>query len=124
MNKDTIINNLFIDTLKLAKTFLQEMGEFYPCATALDENGIVHPIEYENGEYPNTEQYLKEFETELNTRFETYAIGINVTVTKNGEKYDAIQIRIIYEGVEYESCFIPYKILKNGKFQYEEVYCE
>lgn len=89
-----------IDCLKdQAKLFLQEMGEFYPFGTSIDKNNELHPISvYMEEEIPNVDKMLIELEKGLsfylkNGEYILAALCVEVFISKNGNKMDAIQIR-------------------------------
>ena len=123
------LTELLNKVLDQASYFLKEYGEFYPFAIVLRADGTLQPFNvYEGEEHPSPAEYLKELEKVLRSGYDQYdynsfAIGINATATKNGKKTDVIQIKLNYQGEDYENSFVPYEI-KNGSVELYDMYTE
>ncbi|MEM7110359.1 MAG: hypothetical protein AAF519_19180 [Bacteroidota bacterium] len=111
------ITELIDAVLNHATHFLKEHGEFYPFAIIRKTDGTLQPFNiYEGEEYPSPTELLKQLKKVLDEGFDQYgydsfAIGINVTVTRDGEKKDAIQIKLNHKKEYYEDSFVPYDVV-------------
>lgn len=121
------MTKLLDQVLNQASSFLKEFGEFYPFAIVIRSDGTLQPFSlYEGKEHPSPDKYLKELENVLRSGFDLYdydsfAIGINTTVNKAGNKIDTIRIKLNYQRVDYEDCFVPYEI-NNGTIDLLDMY--
>lgn len=84
--------------LSQAKLFLDDAGEFFPFATAIDKNNNIKPVGvfFEN-DNPNSSEVFNFLEKVVrqnlsNGVYISAAIGLDVYITNNGEKRTAIQI--------------------------------
>ena len=121
------ITPLLNKTIEHASFFLKEYKEFYPFAIVRKKGGVLTPLNiFEGDDHPSSTHLLQELERLLESGFEKYeydafAIGIDVTVTRFGQKHDAIQIKLNWTGEYYEDCFVPYEV-KESSVELFDVY--
>lgn len=112
-----------------ASFFLKEYGSFYPFAIVRQRDDVLKPLNiFEGDDIPSSTDLLNKLETVLESSFDRYgydafAIGIDVTVTRYGQKEDTIQIKFNDKGEYYEDCFVPYKI-DSGSVELFDLYTE
>lgn len=99
INTDNLLNVI----LQQAEVFLLEMGEFYPFGTYINNNQEIVPMSVHSGkEYPDSIELITTFESYIQTIFSNNtckiaALAIDVTISKHGQNYDAIEIRLFDE---------------------------
>ena len=99
-----------------AALFLLDAEEFYPFGTYIDKFGKIKPIGvYLEESDPSAtllismlENYLKQ--SMDNKILKIGAIAINVVISENGSRQDAIEIRIYKPGFEIEKRYFKYHI--------------
>jgi len=110
-----------------ASHLLKSYGEFYPFAIIRKVDGTLQPLNtYEGKEKPSASEHLNQLEKTLQSSFDKYeydsfGIGVNTSVSKNGEREDVILIRINFEGEDYEDSFVPYKNIE-GSIELYDMY--
>jgi hypothetical protein len=121
MLNDTFINmseyrQQIIDNIKMyAEAFLLDAAEFYPFGTLIKPSGETVPlaadIEAEN-DMPPSDDILEVLQDYLvsNADYRIAAIGVDILLTMNSQKYDALQIRIFEQGKQIEDLRFMYVI--------------
>ena len=119
-------------SLEYATELLEDTGEFYPFGAYLGNEGVVHPLEYEfdkknmptNGQVIDwLEKFCKE-ELE-NKHIKAYCITYDVTIQLEEDKpaIDAVCFDITNPAEPDTPLFyIPYKIDKQDKAVFEEMF--
>lgn len=113
------------------KEFLEQFGEFFPFATAIDFEGRIVPIGIYFGEdHPSVEDVLKELEMALKKRkeeniYKLVGICTDVIVMPPGQqiKVGAIEMRIDGVGIERINIYVPY-MKKGSKIEFTKPYSE
>lgn len=107
---------LISSVLDQAELFLNDAGEFYPFATAIDQERRVIPMSvFLNDDIPNTIEMVSKLEEVIkdsiqHQQYKCAAIGLDVRITETQYDqqvyFDAVQIRLIQNGNWYVHNFI------------------
>lgn len=94
------IEVILVDNIKRQlKLYLSELGEFAPFGCAIYSNNQVAPLSAYVGDFTNSNKLISLLENNIAYKLNSYdylvaAIAINIIVTENDEKYDAIELRV------------------------------
>jgi hypothetical protein len=109
-----------LDNSKMyAEAFLLDAGEFYPFGTLINPSGEIVPlagdVEAEN-DMPLSNDVLNVLQDylEFNADYLIAAIGVDILLGLNNQKYDALQIRVFEAGKQTEDLRFIYVINKDN----------
>ncbi|MBD1366490.1 hypothetical protein IDJ77_21935 [Mucilaginibacter sp. ZT4R22] len=109
-----------LDNIKMyAEAFLLDAAEFYPFGTLIKASGETVPlagdIEAENDMPPSNDvlSVLQNY-LESNVDYVIAAIGVDILLGLNNQKYDALQIRVFEAGKQIEDLRFIYVINKDN----------
>jgi hypothetical protein len=100
--------------LQQAGAFLEDAGEFYPFGAAITaENEIVTIGVKMDNEHPSSSEVLEQLDLGVNIalhngKYLLATIGVNVTLTRNELKQDALEIRIMQIGKDIVRRYYSY----------------
>jgi hypothetical protein len=127
----TLENQLVKESLIYLKSFIEDMGEFYPFAMVIDKKGIISSVfpNIEN-EFPTTQYlidlYNETFEKEYSNKATNYVLSIicidvfiHENINNNDVKRNAIEMRFM--GIDYrKTVWLFYEIDKNNAVIFHE----
>jgi hypothetical protein len=118
--KNLVIENVLFQ----AKHFLEHAGEFYPFGTIIDSDDEIRPLGLQMEEdFPKSSEMLRVLKNAVteriaNCQYKCAAIGVDVVVTKNSKKVDALEILFFNSDLGIEK--MSYQYSKNGiKYEFE-----
>lgn len=106
--------------MERAKVFLEDAGEFYPFGTILDKDEKLIPVGfYDEREFLPSLEIIDVLQKELIKTIHTeqsiaIAIGIDVWVTKNEVKKNALMIKISNNGIDWTEQYFAYHFQNNS----------
>jgi hypothetical protein len=101
--------------LKQAKVFLEDAGEFFPFGAAItDGNEIVTVGVKLDDEHPRVNEVLDYLTSGINNalqngRYIFAALGVNVTLTRNEKKHDALEIQLMKLKMDTKKVYYAYE---------------
>lgn len=111
------IQNILDKTLPFVESLLKDYGEFYPLASAVNQNGEVEQVlleEDEENDFPKSASVIGELKKELRwkrDRFKAIAIFYDVTVKE--EQTEAIAVFVEHKEEKQSFTFYyPYKVVE------------
>lgn len=111
------IQNILDKTLPFVESLLKDYGEFYPLASAINQNGEVEQVlleEDEENDFPKSASVIGELKKELRwkrDRFKAIAIFYDVTVKE--EQTEAIAVFVEHKEEKQSFTFYyPYKVVE------------
>ena len=116
------IQELLNFLLPYAERMLNEHGEFYPYAAALDSGGELNAVGAERGgDSPDVGELLLALHEGLRERaaegaIRASAIAADVTLTdpESGETTDAVQVELDHANADAVDIFVPYETEAEG----------
>ena len=111
------IQNILDKTLPFVETLLKDYGEFYPLASAVNQNGEVEQVlleEDEENDFPKSTSVIGELKKELRWKRERFkAIAIFYDVTIKEEQTEAIAVFVEHKEEKQSFTFYyPYKVVE------------
>jgi len=111
------IQNILDKTLPFVESLLKDYGEFYPLASAVNQNGEVEQVlleEDEENDFPKSASVIGELKKKLRwkrDRFKAIAIFYDVTVKE--EQTEAIAVFVEHKEEKQSFTFYyPYKVVE------------
>ena len=100
-----------------AEAFLLNAGEFYPFGNYINKEDKIKPaLIYLENDMPQSQEVIevleKLFESELTDDYKWAALAVDVLLTENDEKADALQIRFFEAGKEVNKIYLKYIVNK------------
>ena len=111
------IQNILDKTLPFVESLLKDYGEFYPLASAVNQNGEVEQVlleEDEENDFPKSASVIGELKKELRwKRDRLKAIAIFYDVTVKEEQTEAIAVFVEHKEEKQSFTFYyPYKVVE------------
>jgi hypothetical protein len=109
--------------LPFAERMLNEHGEFYPYAAALDSDGELNAVgaDVDDGDSPDVGEVLlalheglREQAAEGAIRASGIAADVTLTDPDSGETTDAVQVELDHADAEAVDVFVPYETEPDG----------
>jgi hypothetical protein len=117
--KETYIDIIVKSSIKRATAFLNDAQEFYPFGSIIDKDGEIIPVGfYDEREFLPSKEIIEILEKELLKSIQieeskAVAIGVDVFINNNGEKKNALLIKISENGIDWIEKYFIYSIKKN-----------
>lgn len=109
-----------INAIKLfAEGFLLDAGEFYPFAIFIDNDDKVVPVNtHSENDMPESQELIDVFEKYFRSKsksdYKLAGLGVDVLLSTNGQKVNALQIRLFSPGKEVSEINLKYIVNKDN----------
>jgi len=110
VHRKTIVESI----LQQASAFLQDAGAFFPFGTAIGQQGEIRPVGLDMGEEnPKSDEMLQILSEAFVERiqqkqYKCAAIAVDVALTIDGEKMDAVEIHLFETDSPVEKTYFKY----------------